>query len=233
MSVPYHDILAAAGTRCNALVGAKAGPLETTYLTRPLTAANFQSSIFPFSDYIAQTASAVQKLSQTIADVRDHPWRRNLAGRTADLASGATIPAADNAGASIIGVYGNVIDSDDGQVLSEQPDETIRRRLLTPSLWKIPVYHFSLTGDSILHTRTEVYLEVCVLDYGALITAIGANDDMALPDVLAEAVICGTVALMVRDDEFVLQAGTYAEYFAETLKAIRGGATVLPVKEAA
>lgn len=231
--MPYHDLIAASALRTNALIGAKAAPLETTYNTRPLSAANFQSSIFPFSDYIAQTASAVQKLSQSIADVRDHPWRRNLAGRTTNLASGATIPAVNNAGASIIGVYGNVIDGSDGQVLSEQPDETIRRRLLTPSVWKIPVYHFSLTGDSILHTRTTAYLEVCVLDYGALITAIGANDDMTLPDVLAEAVICGTVALMVRDDEFTTQAEVYATYFSTTLAAIRGGATNLPVKEAA
>lgn len=233
MSVPYHDILAAVALRTNALIGAKAGPLETTYNTRPLTVANFQSSIFPFSDYRTVILGAVQKLSQSIAEVREHPWRAILTSTTAALASGALQPATDNAGKSIIGVYGSIFDASDSHVLSEQPDEVIRRRLLTPALWKIPVYQYGLTGDSIVHTRTTVKIEVCVWDYASQVVLFNANSAMLLPDVLTEAVICGAIALLVRDDEFTAQAGIYAEYFATTLTAIRGGATKLPIKEAA
>lgn len=233
MSVPYHDILAATGVRCNALIGAKAGPLETTYNTRPLTVANFNSSIFPFSDYRTAILSAVEKLSQTIAEVIDHPWRTSLLGQTINLASGDLIPALDQNGDSIIGAYGAVIDSADGQVLSEQPDEVIRRRLLTPTLWKIPVYHYSPVGDTIVHTRPLVYIQVCVWNYGDQVTAFNANGDIPLPDVLAEAIICGALAMLVRDDEFAAQAGIYAAYFTETLTAIRAGITHLSAKEAA
>lgn len=235
MSTTYDIITRQVALRINAFANAATpAALQTAYVTTPLTAAVVgKSAVFPFAAIQDSVIVSESKLAQTIAEVKDHPWRRVLAARTASLASGAAIPVVDNTGKSIIGVYGAVIDGTDGQILSEQPDEVIRRRLLTPTIWKIPVYQYSLTGDTIVHTRTTAYIEVCVWDYTTRQAALVANGNILLPDVLAEAIICGAIALLVRDDEFTLQAGIYAGYFAETITAIRGGITQIPVREAA
>lgn len=235
MSTAYDVITRQVALRINAFSNAaKPSDLQTAYVTTPLTPTVVgESSIFPFAAIQDAVIDAEAKLAEAIADVRDHPWRRVMAGRTASLATNAAIPVVDNAGKSIIGVYGAVVDGSDGQQLSEQPTETLRRRLLTPALWKIPVYQYSLSGDSIVHTRTTAYIEVCVWDYTTRQAAIVANGNILLPDVLAEAIICGAIALLVRDDEFTAQAEVYATYFTTALAAIRGGATKLPVEEAA
>lgn len=233
MGAPYHDLLASVGVRINALAGTELPVnLETVYATRPLAPANFDSSIFPFSDCLAQMGSAEQKLAQTIAETKDNSARARLTSQTDLLASGALLPSEDENGLSVIGVYGDVFDSTDpvganeGTVLSEQPLETIRRRLRTSALWKIPVFQYSMLGDSIIHTRPTVRIEVCVYDYLNQQAAMLANDDMLLPDIYGEAIICGAIAMLVRDDEFRAQAGDYATYFTETLAAIRGGETI-------
>lgn len=235
MSTAYDIITRQVALRINAFANA-ASPvnLQAAYVTTPLTATVVgKSAVFPFAAIQDAVVDAEAKLAEAIADVQNHPWRAVLAGQTAALASGDALPSVSSAAKSIIGVYGAVVDVSDGSQLSVQPQETIRRRLLTPGLWKIPVYQYSLAGDSILHTRTSVYIEVCVWDYTTRQAAIVANGNILLPDVLAEAIICGAIALLVRDDEFMAQAEVYATYFSTALAAIRGGATTLPVKEAA
>lgn len=218
MGVPYHDILAAVAMRTNALNGASAAALETTYNVRPLTAANFQSTIFPFTDYRTAILSAEQKLAQVIAPSNDEAMRAPLFTQTAALASGAVLPAVNSAGVSIIGHYGAVLDGTDTSVAcTKQPVQVIRRRLATPAIWKIPVYYFAYTGNRIEHTRTTVILECPVYDYEAQVTAFNANDDMLLADGLMEALICGGMTMLVRDDEWLSQAQQFVTYFNNTL----------------
>lgn len=50
-------------------------------------------------------------------------------------------------------------------------------------------------------------------------TIFDANGPMLLSDSLAEAVICGGCAMLVRDDEFMAQAQIWANYFAVALAA--------------
>lgn len=235
MGVPYNDIIRQVAVRINALTnGTLPTALEAAYVISPLTAADVaESSIFPFTAIKDSVLLAEQKLSQTIADVRDHPWRAYLVSQTEPLANRANQPAQDENGISIIGVYGDIFDSADNRQLFAQPAEVIERRLATPALWKIPVYHYALTGDSIIHTRPNVRIQVCVWDYLDRQAAIDANDDMLLPDVLAQAIVCGAIAILCRDDEWLNQAKVYAEYFADTITAIKRGATTLPVEEAA
>jgi hypothetical protein len=229
MGVPYSILIRNVAVRINALTGATLPAELETAFTATMNAANVQeSAVFPFSAIRDAVLLSEQKLAQTIAETRDHAWRAKLISQTDTLASNATLPAFDENGLSIIGVYGDVFDSTDETVLSEQPLETIRRRLRTPALWKIPVYHYAMAGDSIVHTRTLVRIEVCVWDYLNQQSAIENNDDMLLPDVLEEAIICGAITMLVRDDEWLAQGSQYASYFTESLAAIRGGKTELP-----
>jgi hypothetical protein len=230
MGVPYNMLIRNVAVRINALTGAtQPAELETAFIITPLTATDVQgSAVFPFSAIQDAVLQAEQKLAQMIAETPDHAWRAKLISQTDELANNATLPAQDENGLSIIGVYGDVFDSTNERVLSEQPVEVIQRRLNTPGLWKIPVYHYAMTGDSIIHTRTNVRIEVCVWDYLNQQAAIENNDDMLLPDVLEEAIICGAITMLVRDDEWLAQGSQYASYFTESLAAIRGKQTVQP-----
>lgn len=236
MGVPYSQIVRNVAVRVNALTDATTpAGLEVAY-TATMNAANVQeSAIFPYTAICDAILQAEQKLAQTIAETKDHAWRAKLISQTEELATNATLPAFDENGISIIGLYGDVFDATtgtEGTVLSEQPLETIRRRLRTPSLWKIPVFHYAMTGDSIVHTRTNVRIEVCVWDFLNQQAAIQADDDMLLPDVLEEALICGAITMLVRDDEWLSQGSQYATYFTDTLAAIRGSQPV-PQRKAA
>ncbi len=53
---------------------------------------------------------------------------------------------------------------------------------------------------------------------------------MLLPDSLADALVCGAVSELVRDDEFMGQASVYRAYYNEVDQAIRSGLKSIPAK---
>lgn len=222
MAVTYHEILAGCALRVNAIVGAAAATLETNYNIRPLTTTQFQSTIFPFSDFRTAILSAEQKLAQVIAKSDDDGHRSFIMGTTLALASGANLPSTTSTGLTIIGHFGSVLDGVDTTIqCTRQPIQVIRRRLATPTLWKIPVYNYAYDGARIFHTRTTVILEAPFYDYASRKTAFNANGNMLLADDMMEALICGGLSLLIRDDEFVTQSARYAEYFNNVLEGFK------------
>lgn len=227
----YHDLLAAAALRINALTGVTGALMETAYTTRPLTTTQFQSAIFPFSSIKQALLNTEGKLAHTIASTAGHPWRASIQGITGTLVHKAPLPIVSAASASIIGEFGSVYDSADGTVCTEQPLEVIRRRVRNAgSFYRTPVYYFKIDDRRIYHTRTSVVIDCCVYNRTAQIAAISNDGALLLPDTLEEALICGTVSLLVRDDEFTGQAAIYRSYFNDTLAMIRGGLTTVPSK---
>ena len=225
----YHDILAGVALRINALKGTDPVALQITYSTRPLTDELFDSSIFPMDAIRDSILNAEQRLAAVIANTGNHPWRTFLGGpsETTVLMNGDLMPSIDVNGVGIIGIYGSVLDVDDPTLIcTEQPVEVLRRRQLTPNLWIIPAYNYSLDGNGIIHTRPNgVTVQVCVYDYATQQAAFDANEPILLPDVLAEALICGGVAGLVRDDEFTTQASLYVQYFNAAEQSIISGLT--------
>lgn len=223
MGVPYHSILAATALRINALVGVDQAELETTYIksaTQPLTVDDFQSSVFPMTAIRDANLHTEQKLAEAAGRSADRALRSRLRSESDPLASGDPLPSFDVNGLSIVGNYGAVWDETDPTIVyTRQPVAVIRRRLARTDLI-LPVYQFALDSGFIVHTGTNVIVECCVWDWLNQTAAYDANDDMLLPDAMAEAIICGGVALLVRDDEFMEQAGRYATYFAAELAAI-------------
>lgn len=234
MSTPYHDILSSVGIRISALVGTLGPALETAFTTRPLTTAQFQSTVFPFSACKFSIISAEEKLAHAIANTSGHPWRASLAGVTASLANEAAIPVTSSAALQIIGALGSVYDATDGTVCTKKPLAVIRRRVRNAAAFPTgsSIYHYDIDGRRIYHTRTNVVIDVCVYNRATQLAALTANSNMLLPDVLEEALICGAVAFMVRDDEFASQSSIFAAYFANTLEMIRSGLTAVPGKPA-
>lgn len=235
MSVPYRAIVAAVAVRCNALVGATATALQTTYATSPLTTANFQSSIFPYSDVVESVLWAEERLAMAIAQNGTHPWRQYLADVTTPLANLSILPAQTNASLPIIGTWGAVVDSGDLQVCSLMPLDEVRRRVRNAnSNLSCEVYWYNIAGGRIEHTRTNVVIDVCGYSRTDQLTELNANGIIALADVLEPAYVAGAISMLVRDDEFSAQSQIYASYFQSTLAAISENAqTVAPLMEVA
>ena len=221
MSYTYHDIAAAVGLRVNALVGTDLVELQVTYSQRPLTDEVFDSSIYPFGAVRDAILNAEQKLAEAIAFSADRTLRAYLRSETAALTSGADLPSLDSASDPIIGNFGAVLDgSDQTKVLTRMPVAVVRNRLLAPGIYLVPAYQYALASGQIIHTRTTVILECCVYNAATQANLFDADEDILLPDTLAEAYINGALAMLVRDDENTQQASIFAGYFAAELAAI-------------
>lgn len=232
MATPWHDVLASTGLRISALTGTLGPALETAFNVRPLTTTQFQSTVFPFTAVKYALINAEQKLAHAIANTSGHPWRASLAGVTASIANEGVIPITSSAAIGIIGALGSVYDATDGIVCTKKPLAVVRRRVRNASYFPTAsnIYHYNVDDRRVYHTRTNVVIDVCVYSRATQLAALTANSNMLLPDVLDEALICGAVAFMVRDDEFSGQAATYAAYFATAISMIQQGLTAVPSK---
>lgn len=209
MAVAYQTILAAVALRINALVGATVAALETTYTTSPLTSANFQSTIFPFTAIKGAVLNAEEKLAQRIANNADDPLRQYMANVTANLASPSTLPSLSTDSKPIIGIWGAVRDASSGIVCSQMPLDLVRRRSSATTM-VLPVWWFNITGGRIEHTRTNVVIECCVYSRTDQLAIFDADGDILLADALEPDYISEALAILVRDDEFMEQAKLYA-----------------------
>lgn len=219
----YHDILAAGAVRFDALIGPQKAQLETTYTTRPLTAANFQSTVFPFSDALASILWAEQQIAAAVADTGNSSLRSYLASRTANILNGGRIPSVDENGVPIIGIYGAVKDATSGRVYYPKALAEIERRVENPTtFWVVPVYFYRQIGTSIYHTGTNVKLDVCVYDSAVQQAAIAADGEILFPT-LEPLYVDGMLSRDIRDDEFMAQTAVYNGYFQNGLAAIRQG----------
>lgn len=224
MTTPYHDILADIAVRVNALRGAIPATLENTYTNRPLTSTDFGSSIYPFSACISALIMSEERLATTMALTSNPILRAPLHGVTAALAQGAVIPTHSSTNKSIIGVLGSVRDGSDGTTCKEKTLEEIERRNRNAgSFYRLPMYAYKFDGERIEHTRTTVVIDCCVYDRVTQLERATINSTMLLPDNLGPAVICGAVAILIRDDEDVAQAEVYATYYKDILNQLSAG----------
>ncbi len=215
----YHDLLARVAIRVNALVGTDPVELQVTYETRPLTDELFDSSIFSFNAIRDSLIDCEGKMAQAIALSSNRTLRAHLRALSDPLASGAALPTQATS-RPIIGNFGAVLDTTDSTTCTPQPVALVRNRLLAPLLYLAPAYYFALDGATLLHTRTTVNLECCVYDAADQTDAFNANEVILLPDSLAEAYVNGSIALLVRDDEFMAQATQAANYFTAFLSTL-------------
>lgn len=224
MGLTYHDILAAVAIGVNALQGTDPVELQVTYSTRPLTDELFDSSIFPMNAIRDRILENEGKLAQAVGKSSDRVMRSYLRSQTASLASGDTLPIVDANGAAVIGNFGAIIDASNPLITcTKQPLPVVRRRNLAPSLWLLEGAMFALDGTRIFHSQTGVIAECCVYDAATQAAAFDANGPILFPDTMADSYLSGSMALLVRDDEFLQQATQYGQYYLTTLGALPAG----------
>lgn len=218
MSVATHDLLAAVALRINALDGTDAAELQTTYSQRPLADEMFQSSIFPMGDMIAALNWAQGKLAEQIAFSDKRTQHAYLKSLTSPMPSGSDLPNTDASNNPIIGNFGACLDAADiTKQLTRKSVPFVQNILSSSNNYLVELYHYALGSGYILHTRGNVKLECYIYNSTNRLDDFIYNENMLLADSLAEAVICGACAMLVRDDEFNEQASRWAGYFKATL----------------
>lgn len=229
MATTINTIIRQWAIRVNGIAGSVPADVEAAYVVTPLTSVD--SADFPLS-FARDTYLAVEsRLATAIASYRDpqtralHPWRSLLKGVTAGLANKADIPSVDASGNQIIGVLGAVRDASDNIVCDEMPIDDVRRAARNANAWVVtPVYGYSVVGNRIEHTRTNVVVEVCTYNRTTRATAAAAlTNNILLPDALEEAYVAGMVSLTVRDDAFSAQAALNRTYYREAISQLERG----------
>lgn len=222
MTVPYRSVLKQVALQVNALRGTQVEGLETSYITSPITRVEIApDSPFPFSRLKDALLNAEEELVLAIANNPVHPWRSYLFSVTNSIASGGTLPTLDLSSKSIVGVYGDVTDVSDFIICTEQPPTKIIRRNRNPgTFYKVNVYWYHINSQRIIHTRTNVKIDVCVYDQPTQVAALDAGN-MLLPDALEQAMVAGAVSHLFKEDQFIAQAAAHRKYFEEQLAAIK------------
>lgn len=233
MSTTYSQIARQCALRVSAITGATPTTLATSYDTTPFTAAEgSNSAVFTYTSIKDAILNIEGRLADAIASTGDHPYRAYLISTTDALANGEELPSLDASGEQIIGVWGAVFDaSDTTQVYRQKSIAQVMRRNTNPNgRYRVTVYWYFMDDLNIYHTGTSVKCKVCVYSRDNQSTIFDANGDMLLPDAIADALVCGTVSELVRDDEFMGQAAAYRRYFMDVDQAIRSGLKSIPAK---
>jgi hypothetical protein len=232
VSTTYSEIVRQCALRINAITSTTASTIQSTYVTTPFTSAQVGSSIFNFTAMKDAILNIEGRLADAIASTGDHPYRAYLISTTAALTNGEELPSLDSGGEQIIGQWGAVFDATDTtQVYRPKDIAQVMRRTANPgSRYRVTVYWYFMDDLNIYHTGTSVKVKVCVYSRSNQSTAFDADDPMLLPDSLADALVCGTISELVRDDEFMAQAGMYRQYYNEVDQSIRNGLKSIPAK---
>jgi len=214
-----------AGIKSNAIAGVTSSQIESNYTTSPLTSTQLGSADFPLSAIKDALVSVLGRIIRTYAGVPNHPFRTNNLSQTADIAHKALIPSTDSAGKNIVGVYGAIKDSSDGELLTEMPEQIISGIVTNADTFlKGDYYGYKIIDGRLHHTRTNAKIDVVTFSASDILTSIGANGDAPIPDACLDIAWTGLVSTLFVDDEFIQQSQMCAQYFENCLSEMKSGA---------
>ncbi len=209
----------------NAITGATAATLQTSYATSPVTSSLFQSTIFPFTNLIDHMLNAQGKIVTAVAYQGDHPYRAFLTSQTSALTYGALIPSTDSGGTNqIIGVYGAVRDNSGSNILTKGNLSQIRARVFNPgTMFLVDTALYAIDDRRIYHTTTSVVIDVVTYTRPSA-DSLTLTSNILLPDDAVPAIVQDALAECVRDDEFMAQAQRFGALSDEWMSmALRTG----------
>ncbi len=230
----YNEILRQLAVSVNAITGATAATLETSYATIPLTSANFQSSILPFTNLKDHMLNGIAKIISLAANQGNHPYRAALISQTAALSSGDEVTV-NAASTPIIGVWGTVRDQDSG-LMTKGNLSQIRARVLNPgTMFLVDTALWARDDVRIYHTATTVTIDVVAYDR-PIATTLDLTTDMPLPDDAVPACVQAAQEECIRDDEFMAQGARFGEMFNQWVAMVQANSinsTTQPIEKAA
>lgn len=236
MALKWHDIIARAALRVNALEGVQSATLNATFNERPLTQTEFKSAVFPFAAHVHAVVGAAGMLAEAIASTSEHPGRARLSDVTGAVtgsqAAGAILPVVSESGEPIIGLLGavrEVVESQPGRPLTREPLQRVLMLIENANAYyKQRYYKYAIRGQRMWHTRAEAVIDCCVWNEATQLA--NATDNTGAPpfaDSLGDALMCGALKHLMRDDEFAGQAQVYGGYFDTVVGLLRSGEAVV------
>jgi len=162
MSFSWNIAKQKVANELGAILGATATAADAAYLATMTTGTVIGPDFTP-SMIEDALAAALGKIIEAIASTPLNPERAGFTTQTVALASGDLIPRTDSGGTKIVGVIGAVRDSSDDEVLEITDLDKVRSfaRHSATVYEDFDAYWYALDGQRILHTRTEVEIDVC------------------------------------------------------------------------
>lgn len=228
MATAWTTILRETAKHANAFASGSAATVATDYTTSPLTTTQVVDPYFNL-DFIKDKAiDAHGRLALEIANVRQHPFRSWITPSTVSVTNGTAISTVAANGKTIVGAYGQVLIG--GVPASEAaPERVADYTRLGGNVYGVPnlyyidgVYLYSTAGAGCV-------INVCTYERADAVTAMAANGNISLPDVLADAIVAGAVAELVIEAKGVEQANHFLGIFNAAIDSIRKGLTTFPM----
>ncbi len=230
----WNTLLRQLAVSVNAITGATPTLLEASYSTVPLTSANFQSSILPFTNLKDHMVNGVFKIISIAANNGNHPYRAALISQTAALSYGDAVTA-NAASVPIIGVWGTVRDQD-GNVMTKGNLSQIRAWVLNPGgMFLVDTSLWARDDVRIYHTATTVTIDV-VAQARPDVDALVLTATMPLPDDAVPVCIQAAQEECIRDDEFMAQGARFGDMFTKWVAMVKENSvdsTTQPIEKAA
>lgn len=228
MATAWQIIFREAVKHVNAFASGTAATVSANYLTSPLTTTQVEDPFFNLDFIKDKCIDANGRLALEIANVRQHPWRAFIGGSsTAGLVTGSILPTTAVSGKTIVGAWGQVRAS--GQLMTEASPERVQAAITNPALYQTPRLYY-IDGEYIYHTgASTAVINCCTYDRSDVVTTVAANGNIALPDVLADAIVAGAVASLVIEGKGAEQAGYFLSVFNAAIESIRKGQTTMPM----
>lgn len=237
MATKLTAIVREVAKRVNGIAGATASAMATNYAVDPPTTTEIDDPVFNLA-YIEDVVIDVHgRLALEIASVQDpvtgignHPWRPFFADVTASVAHGGNLPTTGTGGKTIIGAFGRCYNaSDTDYVLTPASLERVSQyRFNVGGIYTAGVSMYAINGTKVYATVSNVVFNVCVYERADLVTAMAANGNMTLPDVLADALVAGSVASILVEDEYANTAAYYKTFYDQAIAAIRSTSLTIP-----
>lgn len=216
------------------------------YRGLPAAIAISYSEADPTSDAVSESFVPVSLYDQLIAieaeiacavAMTDHPWRNILVELTAALANGDMVPTtgASGAAAEIIGEYGQVRDASSPffPLARDLSVAEIQAKTRNPNVFMSEIFSCAFEEGKntksrrIYHTRTNVVIDVCVINYLGRKVAILANETLLFPGA-ANAYLSGVMSMLKNTDAQLSELSTlYQPRYEAWISAFQAGRTEL------
>lgn len=236
MATPWTTIIRRIGKAVGAFRSASAGAAANTdYTTSPLTTTIWEHPVITLDVARDLAIDAHGRIALEIASVMDvrgigcHPWRNFFKDTAGPLSSPADLPILGLGGKTIIGALGQPYrNSDASQVLEKASLERVVAWSQSGAYDNTIHNFYAMGGNRVYHTGGAIIFPVCVYERNDAVTAVAANGNISIPDVLTDALTAGAIASAVAEGEFVEQSSYYAGFYKACIDAIRAGSVSMP-----
>lgn len=236
MATSYNTVLREVLKRVNGIAGAQAAAMATNYAVSPLTTTEADDPVYSLAfvkdviiDVHGRLALEIASVVDPVTGIGCHPWRSFFAGVTATVSNDSAMPTVSSTSKTIIGALGRCVSSGDtDHIYTPASAERVSAfRLYVSTLYTTSPGLYYIDGGK-LYTTGSVIFNCCMYERADQVTAMAANGSITLPDVLVDALVAGSVAGLLVEDEYAGQVQTYRQMYEQAIAAIRAGSVAMP-----